>query len=177
MPRMLDVILPPQANNDYRGGAVPFYAFCLLVAVSLFRSTVHFLKPDSGVNSIASIMVFEGTPDPNQIIYMFSAIGGLHQMLWVMLYGLVLWRYRNLIPLMFGFLIVECLFGMVVETMHPLTPEYFEYTPPGKVAGVPKLVFSVVMFIVVVRRSMNPGASPESKVRGGHSVPGSEAAS
>jgi hypothetical protein len=44
------------------------------MAVSLFRSTVHFLKPDSGVNSIASIRVFEGTPDPNHIIYMFSAI-------------------------------------------------------------------------------------------------------
>ena len=165
MPRMIDVILPSQANNDYRGGSVPFYAFWFLMAVSLFRSTVHFLKPDSGVNSIASIMIFEGTPDPNNIIYMFSAIGGMHQMLWVMLSGLVMWRYRNLIPLMFGFLVVECLFGFVVGAMHPLTPEYFEYTPPGKVGELPKLAFAVVMFVLVVRRSMNSGVSPELEGR------------
>ena len=155
MTSALDAIFPRQANNDYRGGAVPFYGFCLLTAVMLFRSTVHFLKPDSGVNSIASIMVFEGTPDPNNIIYMFSAIGGVQQMLWVMFYGLVLWRYRNLIPLMFAFAIVEGLFGFVVLSMHPLTPEYFEHTPPGKLGSVPKLAFCAAMLFVAVRRSTN----------------------
>jgi hypothetical protein len=157
MPRVLEVILPRQANNDYRGGAVPYYGFFLISAVMLFRSTVHFLKPDSGVNSIASIMVFEGTPDPNNIIYMFSAIGGLHQMLWVMLYGLVLYRYRNLIPLMFAFLVVESFFGFVVMAMHPLTPEYFAHTPPGKLGSVPKLLYCAVMLLLVVRRSVEAG--------------------
>lgn len=57
----VDVILPRQADNDYRGGPVPFYVFCVMTAVMLFRSTVHFLKDDSGVNSIASIIVFEGS--------------------------------------------------------------------------------------------------------------------
>ena len=150
------MILPRQANNDYRGGAVPFYGFCLLTAVMLFRSTVHFLKDDSGVNSIASIMIFEGTPDPNTVIYMFSAVGGMHQMLFVMLYGLVFWRYRNLIPLMFAFMIVETLFGFVVGQMHPLTPEYFEHTPPGKLAGVPKLLFGAAMLFLAVRRATEP---------------------
>ena len=31
-----------------------------------------------------------------------------------MLYGLVLWRYRNLIPLMFAFMVLESCFGFVV---------------------------------------------------------------
>jgi hypothetical protein len=153
MLQALEVLFPRQANNDYRGGAVPFYGFYLISAVMLFRSTVHFLKPDSGVNSIASIMVFDGTPDPNNIIYMFSAIGGMHQMLWVMFYGLVLVRYRNLIPLMFAFLVVEGFFGFVVSTMHPLTPEYFEHTPPGKLASVPKLVYCAGMLLASVWRS------------------------
>ena len=60
MSRVLEALLPAEASNDYRSGRVAFYGFCLLVAVMLFRSSVHFLKPDSGVNSIASIMVFEG---------------------------------------------------------------------------------------------------------------------
>ena len=162
MASILDAILPRQANNDYRGGAVPFYGFCLLAAVMLFRSTVHFLKADSGVNSIASIMVFEGVPDPNNVIYMFSAIGGLHQMLWVVLYGLVLFRYRNLIPLMFAFSVLEGFFGFVVGSMHPLTPEYFEHTPPGMLARVPKLLFCALMFFIAVRRSLSPDAGAEN---------------
>ncbi len=152
MSSALDVILPRQADNDYRGGRVPFYGFCILTAVMLFRSTVHFLKDDSGVNSIASIIVFPGTPDPNNVIYMFSSIGGVQQMLFVMLYGLVLWRYRNLIPLMFAFMVVESLFGFVVSSLHPLTPEYYEHTPPGMVARVPKLLFTALMLFLAVRR-------------------------
>ena len=42
MTSALDAILPRQANNDYRGGAVPYYGFCLLAATSLFSSTVSF---------------------------------------------------------------------------------------------------------------------------------------
>ena len=155
MHSVLDIILPREASNEYRGGTVPFYGFCLMAAVMLFRSTVHLLKDDSGVNSIASIIVFEGNPDPNNIIYLFSALGGIAQMLFVMLYGVVLWRYRNLIPLMFAFMIVESCFGFVVETLHPLDPVYYEHTPPGKLAAFPKLLFSVVMLSLVVRGSIS----------------------
>ena len=42
----------------------------------LFRSLVHFLKDDSGVHSIATIITFPGTPDPNNVIYMYSALWG-----------------------------------------------------------------------------------------------------
>ncbi len=153
MSRALDVILPAEASNDYRSGRVPFYGYCFMVAVMLFRASVHFLKPDSGVNSIASIMVFEGDPDPNHIIYLFSADGGMVQMLWVMLYGIVLWRYRNLIPLMFAFMVVESCFGFVVGALHPLDPIYYEHTPPGKLGGLPKLAFSVIMSYLAVRNA------------------------
>ena len=78
MASMIDVVFPRKVTNEYRGGAVPFYGFCLLFAMQIFKSTVHLLKPDSGVNSIASIIVFpfEGPADPNNVIYMFSAVGG-----------------------------------------------------------------------------------------------------
>ncbi len=161
MTSALDAVLPRQANNDYRGGAVPFYGFCLLTAASLFSSTVHFLKGDSGVNSIASIIVFEGSPDPNNIIYMFSAVGGITQMLFVMLYGFVLWRYRSLIPLMLGFMALEVLFGFVVGLMHPLTPEYFERTPPAMLVAVPKLVVCVTLLFLAIRRSMETRVESE----------------
>ena len=71
---VLETLLPKEANNDYRGGPVPFYTLCLLSTVMLGRSLIHFLKDDSGVNSIATIVTFSGSPDPNQVVYMFSSL-------------------------------------------------------------------------------------------------------
>ncbi|MGB0385563.1 MAG: hypothetical protein ACPGWR_12135 [Ardenticatenaceae bacterium] len=145
MMRIIDALIPKQANNEYHGGSVAFYGFCLIVVTFLFKSTVHFLTPDSGVNSIASIILFEGDPDPNNVVYMFSAIMGLTQMMWTIMFGVVLWRYRSLIPLMLGFTLLERLFGLVVGWMHPLTPEYFAHTPPGKAGEIPGLLVSLLL--------------------------------
>lgn len=154
MKKLLDALIPIQANNNYNGGKIAFYGFLLLFALAVFRSTVHFLVPDSGVQSIASIILFEGNPDPNNIIYMFSAVGGLFQMLWVIMFALVLWRYRNLIPLMLGFLVLEKLFSFVVGWMHPLTPDYYMRTPPRKAGLVPMFLFTLVLLFFALRNTM-----------------------
>jgi len=142
---IINALIPKQANNEYHGGSVAFYGFCLIALTFLFKSTVHFLAPDSGVNSIASIIFFEGNPDPNNIIYMFSAVAGLTQMMWTIMFGVVLWRYRSLIPLMLGFTLLERLFGFVVGWMHPLTADYYVHTPPGKAGAIPGLVISLLL--------------------------------
>ena len=136
----LDVLLPRAANNDYRGGRVPLYFFYALLAMVTFRSLVHFLKDDSGVNSIASIILFSGTPDPNNVVYMFSALWGSQQVIMLMVYLVVLLRYRNLIPLMWALMVVEILFRLTVGQIHPLTPEYYLRTPPGKLGNLPLLL-------------------------------------
>jgi len=155
MPSIVNVVLPRKVTNEYRGGPIPFYGFCLLFATEIFSSTVHLLKADSGVNSIASIIVFpfEGPADPNNVIYLFSAVGGVTQMMFTLLYALVLWRYRSLIPLMLGFMLLETLLGFVVTTLHPLTPEYFAHAPPALVLRLPKLIILLVLFSMAIRRS------------------------
>ena len=152
---MSDVVLPRKVTNEYRGGPIPFYGFCLIFATQIFSSTVHFLKADSGVNLIASIIVFpfEGQADPNNVIYLISAVGGVSQMMFTLLYALVLWRYRGLIPLMLGFMLLETLFGIVVTALHPLTPEYYEYTPPALIARMPKLIVLPTLLFMAIRRS------------------------
>ncbi len=153
MARIVDAIVPRRANNDYRGGAVAFYGFCLLVAERVFSATVHFLTPDGGKNSIASIIVFEGDPDPNPISYMFASIAGMHEMLFVFLFILVLCRYRSLIPLMLTLMLVWMLFGVLLTTMHPLTPEYFERTPPAMLVRVPKFLLIGALLFLAVRNT------------------------
>ena len=151
---VLDVLIPRAADNNYRGGRVPLYFFYALVAVTTFRSWVHFLKDDSGVNSIASIVLFSGTPDPNHVVYMFSSLWGSQQVIMVMLYLNVLVRYRNLIPLMWALMVVEVVFRLSVGFIHPLTPEYYARTPPGKIGNLPLLLVSGVMLALAVRNTL-----------------------
>jgi hypothetical protein len=153
MGSVIDVLVPRRANNDYRGGRVAFAGFCFLVAQNVFSATVHFLTPDGGKNSIASIIVLEGDPDPNPIVYMFAAIAGMHEMLFVLLYGVVLWRYRSLIPLMIALMLVGMVFGLVVTSMHPLTPDYFERTPPALLVRVPMFLLISGLLFLSVRNS------------------------
>jgi len=161
---LFDVVLPRPATNEYRGGRVPLVGFCVLFATQIFSSTVHLLKDDSGVNSIASIIVFpfEGPADPNNIIYLFSSVGGVTQMMFTVLYALVLWRYRSLIPLMLCFMLLEALLGLVVTALHPLTPEYFEHTPPALVARLPKLILLPLLVAMAVYTSRNQMATASS---------------
>ena len=146
-----EIIFPRQASNDFRGGKIPVYGFCLMLLPVTFRSLVHFLKADSGVNSIATIHIFPGDPDPNQVIYMFSSIGGAYQTIILLIYLVVLFRYRNLIPLMFTLMLVEVGFRMVVGSIHPLTEEFFQRTPPGKFGNLPFGLLSVAMLWVSYR--------------------------
>ncbi|MCX2975390.1 hypothetical protein EYC87_17555 [Halieaceae bacterium IMCC8485] len=153
MTSTLDIIFPKTADNEYRGGAIAFYGFCLFVAAGFFRSTVHLLLPDGGINSIASIIIFEGTPNPNDVIYMLQSGGGAFQMSFAALNALVLWRYRSLIPLMLALMLMQQFFICMVQIMHPLTPDHYTYTPPAFAGAVPALIALAVLLYLAVRKS------------------------
>lgn len=149
--KLQDKIFPREANNNYNGSKIAFYTLVGIAVVFFFRSIIHFLAPDSGVQMIASITKFEGNPDPNRIVYMFSALGGAMQLIMVILYGIILFRYRNLIPLMFVLLLVETIFRQIVAFIHPLTPIYFESKPPGTYVDLPLFIISILMIYLSTR--------------------------
>ena len=117
---MFERILPTMANNEYRGSPLAFYGLCLFTAVFAFRSLVHFLKDDGGINSIASIITFHGTPDPDQVIHLFASLWGGQQLITLVILVTVLFRYRNLIPFMALLLVIEQLTRLASGLMHPL---------------------------------------------------------
>ncbi len=151
-------LIPRQANNDYRGSPIAFYAAFIFMAIFTFRSLVHFFKDDSGVNSIASILVFPGDPDPNNVIYMFSSLWGSQQLITLLIYGLILWRYRNLIPLMYVLIVLECILRFFSGVLHPLTPDFYAHTPPGKVGNLPMLLVAALMLVLSLRERVSPSA-------------------
>ncbi|MEE3326638.1 MAG: hypothetical protein VX252_04850 [Myxococcota bacterium] len=151
---IVQMIFPEKASNEFSGGRVPVWGFCLMLLPVTFRALVHFLKGDSGVNSIASIHVFEGVPDPNQVIYMFSSVGGAYQTIILLIYLVVLFRYRNLIPLMFVLMLVEIVFRMTVANLHPITAEFYVRTPPGKYTNLPFGLLAATMLYVSYRNAV-----------------------
>jgi len=151
---VVERIFPKRASNDYRGSVVALYAFPLVLCVFTFRSLVHFLKDDSGVHSIATFHVFPvGEIDPNQVIHLYSSLWGTQQLLTLFVAVLVLWRYRNLIPFMWGLFAVEILLRLAAGAIHPLTPDYYASRPPGAVGNLPMLAVFSLMFGLSLRTS------------------------
>ena len=146
--------MPSPATNEYRGHKLALYVFVLLTVVMLGRSLVHLLAEDGGINSIASIMTFPGDPDPDQVIYLFASLWGLHQTILATLYVVVIVRYRSLIPLMYVTLLVEWIGRpMVGGFLHPLGETFYERTPPGKTGTLPMIAITAVMLILSLRHT------------------------
>lgn len=144
-------IFPRQANNDYQGSKIALYAFVLLCLPLTFRGFVHFLKDDGGINSIASIMTFPGTPDPDTVVHLFASLWGNQQLITLLLYVVVLLRYRNLLPLLWITVILENLFRWVSGSLHPLSESYYEHVPPGSYGTTITFVLGVVMLYLSLR--------------------------
>ncbi len=149
----LSSLFPQQANNDYRGSKIALFVFPLIALVILGRSLIHFLKGDAGINSIATIITFDGSPDPDQVIYLFASLWGSQQVIMALLYAVVLLRYRALIPLMYLLLMIEIGFRLISGSLHPLTEIYYLQTPPGSAGNIPSLIVISILLMLSLRRS------------------------
>ena len=152
--RLIDKILPSEANNNYLGNRFAFFGLILTTCLMTWRSFIHLLYQDAGLNSIGSIIIFEGIPDPNQVIYMFGSLWGLQQLIFCLVNIVILFRYRNLIPLMYILWLAEWLARpLLVGMLHPLDEQYFTGTTPG-IVGVPFAIgFLTIMLILSLRTS------------------------
>ena len=74
-------LLPKVIDNNYQGPKIALYFFIIFMIVNTWRSFVHFLAEDAGINSIANIITFEGNPDPDNLIYLFGSLWGEMQVL------------------------------------------------------------------------------------------------
>ena len=150
---MIERIIPKQANNNYLGSPLAFYGMILFVLLMIFSAYMHFLQPQYAANKIANIIVFESSPDPNQIIYMAFSLWGLQQTSFVIFNVIILFSYRNLIPLMYLLWIFTWLMRpLVVGQLYPLTPEYTTGITPG-IAGLPVILsYLLIMLLMSLRQ-------------------------
>ena len=126
------------------------------MAIYTFRSFMHFLAQDGGINSIASIIIFpfaEGAADPNNVIYLFASLWGSAQLLTLFIFYICMWRYRNLLPLLWLTVVIEVPMRMAAATMHPLSAPYYEHVPPGATSNLPLLAIACIMLLLSLRTS------------------------
>ena len=99
MDRILSGVFPDSANNNYEGSQMVILIFGALNIISVFRSLIHILKEDGGAQSIATIPLDRYTkPAADTIVFLF-AYWGLSQLLMALMYMVILWKYRCLLPL------------------------------------------------------------------------------
>jgi hypothetical protein len=49
--------------------------------------------------------------------------------------------------------VMQQFFICMVQTMHPLTPDHYTYTPPAFVGAVPALIVLVILLYLAVRNA------------------------
>ena len=151
---LIEKVLPKQANNNYQGSVIAQYGFYLLMAIYTFRGFMHFLADDGGINSIASIIIFpfmEGAPDPNNVIYLFASLWGSAQLVTLFIFYICIWRYRNLLPLLWLTVVIEVPMRMISGTLHPLDSTFYEHVPPGATINLPLLAVAIGMLVLSLR--------------------------
>lgn len=144
-------LFPKAIDNHYTFHKSLVYIFAFITCVTIGRSLIHMFAPDGGANSIASIILFEGTPDPNKVIYMIFSLWGLSQLLMGLWYLVVLIRYKTLIPLMYGFITLEYIMRLVIGQIKPLTSDYFAHVAPGAILNYVMIPLGLLLMFLSLK--------------------------
>jgi len=144
----MKLFFPEVFDNKVRFKKIFLYLFILITAVTLGRSLIHVFASDGGANSIATIIVFIGNPDPNQVIYFVFSLWGLSQLIIAILYVISLIKYRSMIPLFYVLIWFEYLFRILIgRVLKPMTENVLSGTAPGEIGNY---AFAVLIPILLI---------------------------
>jgi len=144
----MKLFFPEVFDNKVRFNKVVLYIFYFITLVTLGRSLIHMFSSDGGANSIATIIVFSGNPDPNQVIYFIFSLWGLSQLIIGIIYVISIFRYKSMIPLLFVLMWFEYLFRFILgRFLKPLSDAVLSGTAPGEIGNY---IFIVLIPILLV---------------------------
>ncbi len=145
---MINRILPHQFDNQYPGHKVGVWLFVLITIMTIGRSLVHIFAADGGAQSIATIPLDQFTTDgANAVVTMF-AFWGQSQLLLGIVFVLVAWRYRSMIPLMYVLILLEYAGRIAIGLNKPLLTID---TPPGATGNLILIVLSIIGLAISLR--------------------------
>ena len=139
-------LFPKSASNNYNGYNFAKLMFFVVTLLSFVRSCIHIFAADGGAGSIAGLDI-TGESGGN-LIAIFS-IWGLSQLLLAIIYGIIAWRYQNLIPIASLTIFLEYTGRLLIGCVKPLVSSH---TVPGAVGNYILIPFSLIMFIFALRK-------------------------
>jgi hypothetical protein len=147
---MLERLFPQNKTNAYRGNPIAKWVFILLTIVTIARSLVHMFSSDGGAQSIATIPLDSFTVNGADVVILIFALWGLSQLLIGIIYGIVLWRYQALIPLMYLLMIFEYGMRIVLGAIKPIETTG---TAPGAIGDYIIVPLAIIMLVLSLRNS------------------------
>jgi hypothetical protein len=146
---MFENPFPKTVTNEYRGARIAKWVFVAMTVLTIARSLAHVFLPDGGAQSIATIPLDAFSPDASAVVIGMFAQWGLTQLMFGLLYVLVLWRYQSLIPLMWLFILFEWTGRLLMGFFKPFETAG---TAPGAIGNLVIPLIALIMFVFSLRK-------------------------
>lgn len=152
---MLNRILPPQFDNNYRGHKLALWLFVPLVFMKVGISLSSLFDGYNMIRSADGIPIDTFTSGGAEALVSVTALLGLSHLLLASLCVLALIRYRAMIPLMYVLLLVEFLGKKLIFLVHPIVRTG---TSPSTYVNL-ALIALLIVGLALSLRSVGPKVS------------------
>jgi hypothetical protein len=144
---VLEKIFPKTVDNHYRGLSIAKWVFVAMTVLTIARSLAHIFLSDGGAQSIATIPLSTFSSEAPAVIVGMFAQWGLMQLMFGLLYVLVLCRYQSMIPLMWLFIAFEWSGRLLLGIVKP-----FETvgTAPGTIGNLVFVPLALLMLVLAL---------------------------
>ena len=153
----MNKILPKEIKNIYQGHPIAFWGFIAFLALMTWRSIVHLAYQEYGLHQIANFNLISGDPDPMPVIYLFFSLWGLAQLIFCLVCWVVVFRYKELISLMYILFISEWAIRLIIYPLTDLGLANDELYSNGVTPGAdfsPFVVISLIgLFLLSIKES------------------------
>ncbi|MGH9509947.1 MAG: hypothetical protein ACRD2M_08420 [Terriglobales bacterium] len=152
---MLNRLLPRQADNTYHGSRLALWLLGLILFMKVAMSLSAIFNGYEVASGPDRIPLDTYTPAGAQAVVSLFAAWGVAHFVISLLCVLVLTRYRALVPLMFGLLLLEHLSRRLIFVVMPIARTG---TPPGIYVNLALFALMAVGLVLSLRASRTADA-------------------
>jgi hypothetical protein len=137
---ILSRLFPARIDNTYQGSKIALWILGLIILIHLFQSVMALVNGNSIAQSADGIPLNTYPAAAAQTILAIFMVSAFRRLIIALICGVVLFRYRRAVPLMFVLLGLMYLGGQAI----------FQFVPIVRAGTPPGLVVNFIMFGLMV---------------------------